>query len=671
MLTLGLAGGFNSPHKNQYSFPWFFHDSAAVLVRDAEIVGAIEEERLNRLKHTTCFPVQAIREVLAREHATLRDVDRIGFYFTEEFINTALQFYHFRNPTLGSYRPLMQLVAQGIEQHFGIDVTPKLTFVNHHLAHAASALYPSGYASSLVVTMDGLGDNVSLTVFDGRDGELTVLDSFGPSESLGMFYLQGTEYLGYKVFDEYKVMGLAPYGNPERYRATIRQFYTLLPNGRYTLHRERAASALAALGPARQRGEPFTQFHQDIAAALQEALETLVLHVITHWQRVTGHRRLCLAGGVAHNCSINGKLLYANLFESVFVQPAAHDAGCALGAALLLEAQATGRKPRTPLHHVYLGKEIGDGNEVKAKLDAWKPWIDIQRPTNLHDIVAERLAQGEVAGWVQGRSEFGPRALGNRSILADPRPAKHKDTVNLMVKMREAYRPFAPAVLEEDVDRICIMPKTQARLDFMTYVLQVQPEMRDVLGAVTHVDGSARVQTVSQTANPDFWALISAFKKQTGIPVLLNTSFNNHVEPIVDSVDDAVTCFLTTGIDFLVVGPFLIERVAANPPRLASMSWRLPTHVVHDTHASANSLSQVFTQKRVDLSLAAAACLRLGEAVADVDDAGLERELRHLWSERLIAPTLLAEAVRTKNPEQAAQLANDLRSIEEGLISGQ
>ncbi len=377
-------------------------------------------------------------------------------------------------------------------------------------------------------------------------------------------------FLGYQRFDEYKAMGLAPYGNPRTYEGLFQRMVRLQPEGRYALASEQESLMMLMgepwlLAKARRKGEPFSQEHKDFAAGLQQCLERVVQHVVGHFQRATGTRRLCLSGGVAHNCTLNGRLMRSGLFERIYIQPAAHDAGNALGAALNVLREAGQPVPKVLMPHVFLGKAIGSADEIKARLAAWGSLIQAQKTASAPETAAELIAQGAVIAWVQGRSEFGPRALGNRSILADPRPAENKRIINAMVKKREAYRPFAPSVIEERLTDFFEVPPGADGAPFMILALPVRPEARAVLGAVTHVDGSARVQSVSRVDNPRYHALIEAFGRRTGVPVVLNTSFNNNAEPIVDSVDDAVTTFLTTGLHFLVIGDWLVRKAEVVP----------------------------------------------------------------------------------------------------------
>jgi len=649
MLVLGIAAGLNVPSENRFDFPWFFHDSAAVLLRDGEVIAAIEEERLNRIKHTTCLPTLAVQSVLEQADASAEHIDRIAYFFTESFVDTSLQRYHLQEPSSGPHVPIRKRLGDWLYGALGVDVSERLSFVPHHLAHAASTYYPSGFDQSLVLVIDGMGDNVSLTVLTAQGGRMKVLESRSPADSLGLFYLLGVHFIGYQMFDEYKVMGLAPYGNPARFKSLFRTFYKLMPEGRYVIRRDRALSTLYSLITPRRRGEPFTQIHKDLAAALQAALEDITFHVLRHWREQTGLSHLCLAGGVAHNSTMNGKLLASGLFDEVFIQPAAHDAGCALGAGILASRAQDPEVPIQTLRHVYWGKSLGDRDQIAAELRRWARWVTFTWEEVGVIWAAEQVAVGRVGGWVQGRSEFGPRALGARSIIADPRPASHRDKINQMIKKREGYRPFAPAVLEEHVGEYFVLPPTRARLDFMTYVVDVQPEKRALLGAITHINGTARVQTVSKRDSPGFWKLIRAFGDHTGTPMLLNTSFNNNAEPIVDSVREALVCFLTTGLDFLVIDGFRIERQSAEPESYASLRVGLPDHVraVRARHVGDETctVQEIFKGRSMAVSPETLTVLMSADGRTPLADLIAEQpetvrpqiitEVRELWARRL------------------------------------
>ena len=580
MVVLGLTGGLDRIHENLHDLRFDeIHDSAAVLVRDGRVLGAVEQERLNRIKHTNKAPGDAIRACLAMADVEVADLDAVAYYATEPYCDRVLEQLHLRTlgaPELFTGRSMVQRV---VRQATGCELdASRVRFVGHHWAHAVSAYHQSGFDHALVVSLDGQGEGISGMVFSGRNGQLDHLRSMPETDSLGYLYRDVIRFIGYEMFDEYKVMGMAPYGDPSRYRQAMKGFYDLLPDGQYTLHLERAATLYRILAP-RRRGEPFTQTHRDLAAALQETLETIAMHVIAHFARSTRLRRLCLAGGVAHNCSLNGRLLRSGLFAQMFVQPAAHDAGCAVGAALAVELLEQPGTRVERVEHVFWGPALPGNEAVADELSGWSAFLQVEAPSDICDAAARLMAEGRVLGWVQGRSEFGPRALGNRSIVADPRPASHKDLINQMVKKREAYRPFAPSVLEDRATEFFVLPAGQTRLPFMSVIVEVQADKRALLGAVTHVDGTARIQTVSRQQNSRYYELIEAFGRVTGVPVVLNTSFNNHAEPIVDSVEDAIVCYLTTGLDYLVIGDYLISKRSPGPDAYLPLVVSLPPHV--------------------------------------------------------------------------------------------
>lgn len=559
MLTLGITGGWDSIYEKRYHIA-MKHDAAAVLVKDGEVVAAIEEERLNRIKHTNKAPLSAIQFCLDSYGVKIQDVDRIAIHGLEDYMNHQFREYYLKNTGLETFVDARALHQDLIKQEFGYDIDARrLVFVHHHIAHAVSAFAQSGFDESLVLTIDAYGDGISGMLLEGKGATMNKIGSFPESKSLGRFYLSVIRFLGYDLFEEYKVMGLAPYGDASRYRRLFKSFYSLLPDGDYVIHLSNLHRLFEALPPARNK-DSFSQEHKDVAAALQESLEEIVFHVLKHYRRTTNQTKICIAGGVAHNCSLNGKLLYSGLFDDIFVQPASHDAGGALGAALYVANREKPAAKPAKLDHVYWGTEIGDDDAIANELSGWEDFVAVEKHENIAAHAAQLMAEGAVIGWVQGRSEFGPRALGNRSILADPRPAKNKDIINAMVKKREAYRPFAPSVIEAAASEFFEVPQNQTEFPFMVFVLNVRPEKRELLGAITHVDGTARIQTVSAKTNPRYWELINEFGKLTGVPILLNTSFNNNAEPIVDSVRDSVVCFLTTKLDYLIVGDYVVSK---------------------------------------------------------------------------------------------------------------
>ncbi|MDF5727064.1 MAG: carbamoyltransferase C-terminal domain-containing protein [Rhizonema sp. PD38] len=660
MLVLGFCGGLDLVHEYPYGYVTSrLHDSAAVLIENGEVVFAIEEERLNRIKHTGKFPTQSLHFCLKSHGVKLQDIDLIAFYCSKQYLEQLVKqlFWEFTQvKTIDPVTFFQDVVRKGLNSEIDPD---RLCFVPHHHSHAMSAVALSGYERSLVTTFDGEGEGISGTVFETEGTMLKQIADIPASKSLGHFYENLIGFLGYGGFDEYKVMGLAPYGNPERYRSLFQTLYTLLPKGDYVIHSDKIISLLD-LGMPRRKGEPFTQMHKDIAASLQEALEELAFHVIRFYQQETKQKNLCMAGGVAHNCTLNGKILRSGMFENVFVQPAAHDAGCALGAALYAyyKAKPIAKKP-LKLEHVYWGTDIGSSFSVLSQLRQWQDFIAFEELIDVSGQTAELLASGYVVGWVQGRSEFGPRALGNRSILADPRPEENKERVNKMIKKREGYRPFAPSVLEEEVDEFFEVPPNQKQLPFMIFVVNVREDKRDLLGAITHVDGTARIQTVSRKTNERYWDLIHSFEKLTGVPILLNTSFNNNVEPIVDSVEDAVVCFLTTGLDYLVIGEYLIKKKEVSWQNYMSVRLSLPPHISlhqvkklssdakfsnffyignsYDTEFQVGVSNEVFRVLSFANSEKTVASILKEDSVTEQGKAqGIVQELMELWSRRLI-----------------------------------
>lgn len=667
MLVVGISGGLDPVYANRdFLFPYgTCHDSAAALLDDGKVVAAIEEERLNRIKHTSKGPVSAIRFCLEHYGVRLSDIDRFAIYTEEKSTSREVRMAYYRHLEQDSVMDLRGIVHEMLTQSLGEDIDDdKLVFVPHHMAHAESAYAQSGYDRSLVMTIDGVGDQASGMLLSGEGVALDILHVLPVQKSLGIFYLDVIRFLGYDQFEEYKVMGLAPYGDASKYRPLFKKFYDLLPGGDYFINPD-FPDLLCRIGHRRKKQEPLKQAHTDIAAALQEALEEIVFHILRHYQKKTGHRQLCLGGGVAHNCSLNGKILYSGMFEEVFVQPAAHDAGCAVGAGLHALHQEPVSSPRTngsrsQLDHVYWGTDTGSDEAIFDCLSQWKTFVAYEYVDKICERTADLLALGNVVGWVQGRSEFGPRALGNRSIVADPRPAENKDIINSMVKKREAYRPFAPSVLEEYAGEYFDLPLEGMRSPFMTFVVKVREDKRALLKATTHVDGTARIQTVSKETNSTFWQLIDEFRKLTGVPVLLNTSFNNNAEPIVDSVEDAVVCFLTTRLHYLVVGNYLVSKkniddetyldLAPSLPRYARLvqSRRfISDHQINTVCELANSYHH---QYNVQISVEAFNVLMeangeksLGDLLHAQDGTDQSRrtviidEMRRLWFSRALA----------------------------------
>lgn len=566
----------------------FMHDSAAALLADGGIACAVEEERLSRRKHTGAFPRRAIDECLRVGGVEFGDLEHVGFYWDPWLTLrhrawNALRFFPrslwiLRNwggatdhdTIRGGVRTFVRMVRIGSElrrEYGGGRRGPRLHYVPHHLAHAASAFFVSPFEEAAIWTVDGTGERTTSTFARGRERGIEVLREVPFPHSLGAFYGAITQFLGYGVADEeWKVMGLAAYGEP-RFYPELRRLVEWKPDGTFRLdldyfHYQYASERLwyspkllELLGPARRADEdPEEPRFADVAASAQKLLEETALHMLRHLHQLSPSERLVIAGGVGLNCAMNGVIRARSPFREVFVQPASHDAGCSLGSALWIAHGVLGRPRMSPLRDAYLGAEYGEEEIERAVDGAARPFRRMQDPAG---DVAELLAQGKVVGWFQGRMEFGPRALGNRSILADPRSAEMRDRVNAKVKFRESFRPFAPAVLAERADELF---EGSPRSPFMLFVHRVRPEARERIAAVTHADGTARVQTVERGVNPRFHRLICAFAERTGVPVVLNTSFNVAGEPIVATPEDAIACFEHSGLDALALGSWLATK---------------------------------------------------------------------------------------------------------------
>ncbi|MEU7146052.1 carbamoyltransferase C-terminal domain-containing protein [Nocardia sp. NPDC046473] len=659
MNVLGLTCGFSgSGSAAMPELPMNFgHDSAAVLISDGQLVAAVEEERLTRLKHTSNFCREAIRSCLEQANMTAADIDRFAYYFGEEENDRDLQLIYLQHPEL-TVRTSRDLLTDRLSEAVDTAVDPdRIAFVRHHTAHGFAAYHNSGFDSALVVVMDGKGDSESITIVSAEGTDYNYVRSFDEWRSLGRFYQRSIELLGYRAFDEYKVMGLAPYGDPSRYRSLFRSLYTLEDNGGYQLELERVRYTLVSEFRPRRKGEPFTKEHKDFAAGLQEALEDVALHVISHAQRETGHRRLCVGGGVGLNATLNGRLIRSGLFDETFFDPAAHDAGAAAGAALkVCQQEAPARFRSSPLRHLFLGPLPTSREPAETTLRRWGDFVEFRKSQDVCKETATFIAAGEIVAWVRGAAEFGPRALGHRSILADPRPESNKNRINAAVKKREGYRPFAPSVLEEYADKFFDIPPAAPDLYYMIAIVEVQPEFRELLGAVTHVDGTARVQVVNRATNDAYWQLIHDFGEITGVPVVLNTSFNNNAEPIVQTVDDAVVAFLTTDLDALVVDDWVVRK---RKPRREAFLELTPTPMARTSLHSQRDIElgpqRPVVTNRIVLDAGRAHGVEISSAALDVlnaadgrrtlrqlgvtvptTDNGLLDELLRLWDQRLL-----------------------------------
>ncbi|HEX4417219.1 MAG TPA: carbamoyltransferase N-terminal domain-containing protein [Kofleriaceae bacterium] len=547
-----------------------FHDAACCLLRDGKLVAAVQEERFSRIKHDPTIPRAAFGYCLEQGGITIADVDCVAYY-EDPVVKLDRQLW-MGLPQLPSLAPeaLFRLDPARAEREIRelLGFEGEIQLVPHHLSHAASSFCFSGFDDAAILVVDAVGEWATTSLGRASGSSLEILDEVRFPDSLGLLYSTITSYLGFEVNDaEYKVMGLAPYGQPI-YLDKLMQLVESLPNGKFRLNpeyfdfmrgRRMYSEALCDLlgAPPRAAESEIPQFAKDVARSLQVLLEKLLLQLANHLHRIVPSQNLCMAGGVALNCVANAAVLRDGPFDRLFVQPAAGDAGGALGAAAMAHITRSGQRPEVGrLEHVYLGPRYSS-NEVAALLEATPlAFADFRgRERELLATVADRLADGKVIGWFHGGMEFGPRALGARSIIADPRRDEMRDRINALVKMREAFRPFAPAVLAEAASAHFDLDHPSP---FMLETCQVKSAIR--LPAITHVDGSARVQTVDAKVSPRFHALISEFGRRTGCPILLNTSFNLRGEPIVCSPMDALLCFLRSDIDFLVLEDFVIDR---------------------------------------------------------------------------------------------------------------
>jgi carbamoyltransferase len=591
----------------------YYHDAAACLVRDGEIVAAAQEERFTRKRHDPEFPSRAVAYCLAEAGVGLGEVDYVGFYDKPllKFERLLEQYLAVAPRGLGQFLAAMpvwlreKLFTRTMIRRALDGFAGEVLFAEHHESHAASAFYPSPFTEAAVLTMDGVGEWATSSWGIGRGGALELLAELRYPHSIGMLYSAFTYYTGFRVNSgEYKVMGLAPYGTPRFADRILEHVVELRDDGSFKLDMRyfdflhgftMTSCAFDELfdGPPRRPESPVTQRDMDLAASVQAVTEEIVLRMARHVHRETGIRNLCLAGGVALNCVANGRVLREGPFERVWVQPAAGDAGGALGVALAIHHKVLGA-PRRPhsdgdgMRGSYLGPSFDD-DAIEAALRAAGAVYDRLPRNELLDRTARLLAEERVVGWFQGRMEFGPRALGARSILADPRSPRMQSVLNLKIKYRESFRPFAPSVLRAhasdwfdlDVDSpymLLVAPVRPSRRlapapeQERLFGIEKLAVPRSTIPAVTHVDWSARVQTVHAETNPLYHALIERFGALTGCPLLVNTSFNVRGEPIVCTPEDAWRCFRRTGMDALVIGSFLLEK-ARQPAVEDDGSW--------------------------------------------------------------------------------------------------
>ncbi|CAH1386697.1 carbamoyltransferase family protein [Candidatus Nitrotoga sp. M5] len=587
----------------------YYHDAAACILVAGEIIGAAQEERFTRKKHDSVFPVNAIKYCLNEAKLSAGEIDYVVFYDKpflkfERIFETYLAFAPKGFTSFATSLPVWvkdklfqkSVILNALKEYCGnkneIDWSKRLLFSEHHLSHAASAFFPSPFEEAAVLTMDGVGEWATTSLAIGRGNTLTVKKEIHFPHSLGLLYSAITYYTGFKVNSgEYKVMGLAPYGEPRFANLIKDNLIDIKEDGSFhldmsyfnyciglTMTNDRFDKLFGA--PPRKSESDLTQREMDIAASIQVVTEEIVIKLARGIKQSTGLKNLCLAGGVALNCVANGKLLGENIFDNIWIQPAAGDAGGAVGAALaahyLMLNQPRKVDAQDSMKGAYLGPEFSQ-TDIEQRLTAAGAKFETVSDTALINLTAQALADGKAVGWHQGRMEFGPRSLGGRSIIADPRSPLVQKQLNLKVKYRESFRPFAPSVLRENVAEWFQLDKDSPYMLLVAEVakekqLEMTEEQRKLFGidklnvprskipAITHVDYSARIQTVHKETNPKYHALISKFKELTGCPVIVNTSFNVRGEPIVCTPEDAFNCLMGTGIEFLAVGNCILEK---------------------------------------------------------------------------------------------------------------
>ena len=588
----------------------FYHDSAACILKDGKIIAAAQEERFTRKKHDASYPRNAIEFVLKYANLKLSEVNQVVFFEKpflkfERLLETYVAFAPKGFVSFSKAMPLWikeklfqkNLLFNELKKHdekYNSD--ENIFFSDHHLSHAASAFFPSPFNEAVVLTADGVGEWATTTVAVGKDNELEVKKEIHFPHSLGLLYSAFTYYTGFKVNSgEYKLMGLAPYGNPI-YENKVKKLIDLKDDGTFRLNQKyfNYATGLTMTSkhfhelfgqkPRDSKNEKLTQFHMDIASSIQKVTEDIMIKLAKSIRQEYGIKNLCLAGGVALNCVANGKILKEKIFENIWIQPAAGDAGGSLGAALALWHIEQGNKrivnPNDNMAGSYLGLEFTQ-NQIENELKSIGANYEIVDYEDLINKTSEYLSKEKAIGWFQGRMEFGPRALGGRSILGDPRSDKMQKNLNLKVKYRESFRPFAPSILREDlkrwfdidVDSPYMLLVADINLEKQIKMTDEEKKLfgidklnikRSEIPAVTHVDYSARIQTVNKNYNKRYYDLISKFKEKTGCPVIVNTSFNVRGEPIVNSPTDAFNCFMGTELDFLVIGDCILDKKKQN-----------------------------------------------------------------------------------------------------------
>jgi carbamoyltransferase len=563
-------------------------DSSAAIFRDGKLLVAAEEERFRRIKHWAGFPSLAIQFCLKEAGVKLEEVDyiSIGRDTKAKFWNKVL----FTLKGIGKKNSLLfnrlinsKKIVSVEKELANLGMLPlniiksKIKYIEHHRAHLASAFFASPFEESAILSIDGSGDFTTTMIAIGKGNKIEVIDSLNFPVSAGLFYTAFTQYLGFPHYgDEYKVMGLAPYGKPV-YINEIRKIFKFSDNGLFdwdsdyftspyeiNLSYENNLPSVSKLysqkleeifGPARQNGEELSQKHKDIAASVQRVCEMLIYHILEHLQKRTGLKNICIAGGVAQNSVANGKIIDSTGFENLYIPSAGHDSGISMGSALYVHNHILNLPRVAPIYTAYTGSKFSN-EEIEEYLKSRNINYKRFEDAELFDRITDKLIEPGVVGWFSGRAEFGPRALGARSIIADPRNEKAKELLNLKIKKRESFRPFAPSILEEYTGEYFTRVEN---VPFMERVFPIKKEKHNLIPAVTHIDGTGRLQTVSKSVHPRYYQLIETFRQKTGIPILLNTSFNEN-EPIVNTPGEALDCFLRTEMDMLVLENCIIER---------------------------------------------------------------------------------------------------------------
>ena len=563
-------------------------DSSAAIFVNGQLIAATEEERFRRVKHWAGFPSEAVKFCLREAGVSMKEVDFVCIGRDPKAkrwnkVKYVLSNLGKKNTLIADRlknRKQVATVEAELSMISGLseaEIKPKVKNVEHHRAHLASAFFASPFEESAILSIDGSGDFTTTMIAVGKGNQIEVLDSMDFPVSAGLFYTAFTQYLGFPHYgDEYKVMGLAPYGEP-KYVDQIRKIIKFEPNGLFSWDESYFANTTEiklgyddnvptvstlfsrkmeeVFGAARQKGEELTQYHKDIAASVQRVCEELIIHILNHLQERTGLKNICIAGGVAQNSVANGKILSNTKFENLYIPSAGHDAGISMGAALYVYNHDL-KQPRVkPIYSAYTGSRFNNDEIEQFLKEKGIKYVRLDDDA-LYDKVTEKLIQPGVVGWFNGRAEFGPRALGARSIIADPRNPKAKDLLNAKIKRRESFRPFAPSILKEYTADYFTKVED---VPFMEKVFPIKPEKHKDIPAVTHVDGTGRLQTVMKDVSPRYWALINRFREKTGVPILLNTSFNEN-EPIVNTPEEALNCFLRTQMDMLVLENCVIER---------------------------------------------------------------------------------------------------------------